>query len=177
MAKSVWIGAICVVIALGGAGSASAKTPDGKPPSQETICDNEHGAAFGLCNAYCEAMDCTDPNQHASDRGCEQVKANFMKKTGRPLPCDVTCPCGKTLQLFADIESGAAVVQQCVMTDTSLFVQVDTGDFAIINSETPSCNVNGEGVFVPLTDAELLACRITLQRAVTAQAIVCIFVE
>lgn len=177
MAKSLWIGAICVAIALGGAGSASAKTPDGKPPSQETICDNEKGAAFGLCNAYCEAMDCTDPNQRASNRGCEQVKANFMKKTGRPLPCDVTCPCGNTLQLFADIESGAAVVQQCIMTDTFLFVQVDSGDIAVIGGDMPTCSVNSEAPFVNLSDAELLACRITLQRAVTAQGIVCVFPE
>ena len=36
----------------------SAKTPDGVPPSQETVCSGLTGAAFGLCNAYCEAQDC-----------------------------------------------------------------------------------------------------------------------
>ena len=161
---------------IGGAGTASAKTPDGKPPSQETVCDNEKGAAYGLCNAYCEAMDCTDPNQHASDRGCEQVKANFIRKTGRPLPCDITCPCAGVLQLFADIKSGATVVQQCVMTNTALFVTTNAGT-AIIDSETPSCSVNGEAPFVPLTDAELLACRVSLQQAVAAQGVVCVFPE
>jgi hypothetical protein len=176
MAKSFWISAICVAIALGAAGTASAKTPDGKPPSQETVCDNEKGAAYGLCNSYCEAKDCTDPNQRASNRACEQIKANFFKKTGRPLPCDITCPCDKVLQLFADIKSGATVVQQCVMTDTALFVTTNAGT-AIIDGATPSCSVNGEAPFVQLIPGELAACRISLQRAVAAQGVVCVFPE
>lgn len=35
-----------------------AQTPDGTTPAEETICDGLEGAAFGLCNAYCEAKDC-----------------------------------------------------------------------------------------------------------------------
>ena len=43
-------------------GTALAKTPDGVPPSLETVCDAETGAAYGLCTAYCEAMDCAVPH-------------------------------------------------------------------------------------------------------------------
>ena len=70
------------------------KTPDGFPPSVEDVCDDYSGAAYGLCTAYCEAMDCDDPNVHASATGCERVATNFTKKTGDPLPCEsepVTC--------------------------------------------------------------------------------------
>ena len=69
--------------------TATASTPDGETPAEETVCDDLDGAEFGLCNAYCEAMDCDlaydeDPETepHASDRACEQVLANFQKHSG-----------------------------------------------------------------------------------------------
>lgn len=96
------------------AAPALAKTPDGATPSEEEICSIYSGAAFGLCNAYCEAMDCTDPNQRAADRGCERVKFNFEKKTGEPLPClappEPACPCVDEFQSFADVVGGEEVV-------------------------------------------------------------------
>jgi hypothetical protein len=63
-------------------------TPDNQPPADETVCDIYSGAAYGLCNAYCEAMDCDNPNVHASTAGCANVRANFMRKTGSDLPCE-----------------------------------------------------------------------------------------
>lgn len=63
-----------------------AKTPDRLTPSVETICSVFTGAAFGLCNAYCEAMDCGDPNQAASNTACERVNDNFEKRYGIRLP-------------------------------------------------------------------------------------------
>lgn len=71
------------------ASPVNAKTPDGKTPAVETICDVFKGGkkgAFGLCNAYCEAMDCGDPNQHAANRACTRVNDNFEKKFGFRLP-------------------------------------------------------------------------------------------
>ena len=59
-----------------------AQTPDGMTPAEETVCDVYSGAAFGLCNAYCEAMDCGHPEQAASPRACERVLSNFEKITG-----------------------------------------------------------------------------------------------
>lgn len=172
MRKSLWILAFSIVLI--GTSSASAKTPDGKTPSEETVCDNETGAAYGLCNAYCEAMDCTDPNQRASDQGCESVKRNFEKKTGRPLPCAVTCPCPGLLQLFADIITGTATVTRCIADDNLLFVRTDTGDTALIEDGPPAtCSVNGEGVFVELTSTERLVCRVRLREAVEAQGVEC----
>src|SRR5512139_2884239 len=69
-------------------GALSAKTPDGAPPSQETVCSGLSGAAFGLCNAYCEAQDC-DVHPRPS---CPVLRRNFEKITGSPVfPCDSRC--------------------------------------------------------------------------------------
>lgn len=161
-----------------GVADLSAKTPDGKTPSEETVCDNERGAAFGLCNAYCEAMDCTDPKQRASNKACSAVKRNFEKKTGRPMPCEISCPCPRLLQLFADIISGAVTVQQCTSYADLLYVATTAGDYAIVgDGPPPSCNVNGEPPFVELSETERLVCRIALRRAVKVQGVVCVMPE
>jgi hypothetical protein len=73
-----------MAMVLIGAGSAAAQTPDFMTPSAETICDMESGAAFGLCNAYCEAMDCELANDNdpltepkASANACSKVRGKF----------------------------------------------------------------------------------------------------
>ena len=66
-----------------------AQTPDGQTPAEETVCDNETGAAYGLCNAYCEAMDCDSDNPNANDQACQDVSEKFKRVTGRALPCEV----------------------------------------------------------------------------------------
>jgi hypothetical protein len=71
-------------------------TPDGVTPAVETVCDGETGAAYGLCTAYCEAMDCDDPNVEAAPTACAAVRSNFMRKTGRELPCLVDPDTGDT---------------------------------------------------------------------------------
>jgi len=61
-------------------------------------CDGESGAAYGLCNAYCEAMDC-DGAPQASQNACDKVEAKYINITGMTLPCeapscqsDADCP-------------------------------------------------------------------------------------
>ncbi len=111
-------------------GAAIAQTADGQTPAEETVCDELSGAAFGLCNAYCEAMDCellddgdesTSPN--ASEKACLRVKNNFIKITGLAvLPCDACdpnagqlgCPCDDSTLfcadgLFCDEDNGLCV--------------------------------------------------------------------
>lgn len=71
--------------------AAIAQTPDGQTPADETVCEEAElgGALKGLCNAYCEAMDCdADPN--ANINACESVHGKFLKKSGGiELPCVV----------------------------------------------------------------------------------------
>ncbi len=62
-----------LALSLGVSFSVFAKTPDGQTPSEEQICSGYEGRLFGLCNAYCEAMDCDSEEPHASDRACENV--------------------------------------------------------------------------------------------------------
>ena len=62
----------------------NAKTPDGKTPSEETVCDDVDKNLFGLCNSYCEAMDCDSPEAHSE--GCDSVLENYKKKSGGAAP-------------------------------------------------------------------------------------------
>lgn len=63
--------------------------PDGKTPSQETVCDGLEGAQFGICNAYCEATDCGDGVNYASFRACASLQKNWLRQTGvDEMPCD-----------------------------------------------------------------------------------------
>jgi len=98
------------------AGAARALgTPDGQPPSVETICDNLTGAAYGLCTAYCEAMDCESPDPHASDIACSRVGDHFQRITGSVPPCVVPpteCPClGDAI--FASVANQIVPIASC----------------------------------------------------------------
>jgi len=50
-----------------------AQIADGETPAQEPVCDDLNGAWYGLCVAYCEAMDGHLGDPFASDRACERV--------------------------------------------------------------------------------------------------------
>ena len=68
-----------------------AQTPDGETPAEEHVCDGYSGAAFGLCNAYCEAMDCDD-DPNADQEACDKVQDKFESRTGKDIPCGgATC--------------------------------------------------------------------------------------
>lgn len=172
MRKSMWIFAALAIVL--GAGSVSAKTPDGQTPSRETVCDNEQGAAYGLCVSYCEAKDCGDPNQRASDQGCESVRRNFERKTGRPIPCAVQCPCPGLLEVFNQILTGEVTPRRCIVEDNFIFVSTTDGAQVVIDDGPPAnCNVNGEPPFVELNETERLVCRVRLREAVEATGVVC----
>jgi hypothetical protein len=159
--------------------AALAKTPDGQPPSVETVCDGLSGAAFGLCNAYCEAMDCDSPNHHASDEACARVKENYEKHTGEPLPCEVACPCAHMVPLFAAIANGSAKAQVCLVNTQLVTVSTQQGFFAIVTGvrSPPFCSANLEPPFIVLTPLELVSCRVFLLDAAARQGIACVSPE
>jgi dienelactone hydrolase len=75
---------LLVMVLLFGSTLAVAKGRGGDP----TVCQGEHGRAFGLCNAYCEAMDC-DWDLNAPEDDCADVKSNYQRLTGEEeLPCE-----------------------------------------------------------------------------------------
>ena len=81
------------IIALGS--WSYAQTPDGETPATETICETWgfQGKLQGLCNAYCEAMDCDDQYPQASETACNRVLNNILNAlpegTGFPTCEDV----------------------------------------------------------------------------------------
>ena len=92
--KVRWTLMLALLLICAGTGAALAQTPDGEPPSEETVCDGESGAAYGLCNAYCEAMDCESEEPAASATACGKVRTKFENITGRDVPCEQSsCPC------------------------------------------------------------------------------------
>jgi hypothetical protein len=76
---------------------AEAERGNGETPEEATVCEaaDLDAAAWGLCNAYCEAMDCAGDDPQASDRACERVLENWEKHAdGLTIPCEqVECPC------------------------------------------------------------------------------------
>lgn len=92
------------------AGLATAQTPDEQTPAEEDVCSEAgiDGPLKGLCNAYCEAMDCDSDNPHASAKACGKVKENWERHAdGDPLPCEtVECPCwGATSNLWSTLDT------------------------------------------------------------------------
>ena len=56
------------------------------------ICDGQVGAAYGLCNAYCHAMDCASPDPLASDLACDRVSNLYEQITASLPPCETSTP-------------------------------------------------------------------------------------
>jgi hypothetical protein len=65
-----------------------------QPPADESVCDGLSGPSWGLCNAYCEAMDCESENANASSAACQKVLSEYTTHTEQVIPCArVECPC------------------------------------------------------------------------------------
>ena len=98
---------LCFVIALAAMASPvqAQKTGDHIVPAIETVCDGDP-FSFGLCNAYCEALDCESDTPLGTPRACSRILTNYMKKSDGVLPpCEVTCPCSFTAEtLLSDQE-------------------------------------------------------------------------
>lgn len=150
----------------------AASTPDGQTPSQETICDSYSGAAFGLCNAYCEAMDCDSPAPHASATACSKVGSHFQRITGVNLPCNATCPCTQ-LPLFAAFVNGSATIATCVSGGGLTNVAAQNGSFVSV-TEDLTCSENGQAPFIALTQNEADFCRQLLRDASATQNVICV---
>jgi hypothetical protein len=105
-------------------------TPDGQPPAFEDPCAGEEGRAFGLCNAYCEAMDCELGHDPADPEGdgvavanpgaCTAVLDNYRKAKGDSeahpgcvvLEPEPTCPCFSDQDLPIIVEGGPVALLQ-----------------------------------------------------------------
>jgi hypothetical protein len=160
-------------------GAAMAQTPDGETPAEETACDNETGAAFGLCNAYCEAMDCESDAPQASETACSKVRDKFTQITGRDFPCEapaVTCPCNdpEVSTRFAGVVSGQFGIGSCTRVEGGISVNLGgPGDdvFSRLIIGQPRCG--DRTIEVPISAEESLACAQLLEQAATEQGVTC----
>ena len=66
---------------------AHAQTPDGETPAEETVCDGLDDSLFGTCNAYCEAMDCDNPNNDDAKACQVKLKKCATLAGSEPIPC------------------------------------------------------------------------------------------
>ena len=165
-------------------GAALAQTPDGMPPALETVCDMETGAAYGLCNAYCEAMDCESANAQASATACSKVRAKFENITGHDVPCAASCPCTTIPQFNAVL----ANVNNCV--DLGSVVLVSPGGFELpvppfflesagssVGITDPVCGyVNLEtatSIVLPITQEQAAVCVQILRDAAASNNVTC----
>jgi len=104
---------VAVTFATIGSVPASAQTPDGQTPAEETVCDVLIGSTpglYGLCVAYCEAHDAHilspggDPAE--LDVPNRVILQNYNKKKtdfDPPMPCvqqhTESCPCWSAEQV------------------------------------------------------------------------------
>jgi hypothetical protein len=160
---------LAVALLLVYTGTALASTPDWMTPSEETICDAETGAAYGLCNAYCEAMDCESEEPDASATACGKVRSKFTNITGRDVPCEeVVCPC-TSIPGFNDLLTNA---NACVFVGQGVGSQQELYDaafnYSIVDSVHCEFTPNGGArISIPITSEEVAAC---YQVVVDAQA-------
>lgn len=122
------IASASLILAVGGGSVARAQTADGETPAEETVCDEEMGALKGLCNAYCEAMDChLDEGIHASPEACGRVLENYHKKSGNIDPPCLEAGCAETAAREADaafyecLESPKCDERTCIKIAQSTF--------------------------------------------------------
>jgi hypothetical protein len=142
-------------------------------PSQETVCDAETGAAYGLCNAYCEAMDCGGDDPQASQTACDQVAARFRRITGEDPPCLApACRCVDEIPGFREAVNGQFGFTSCrARVDPNLgFVDLTTGDNRHLVAQSGFDQGCAFGTaFQELTEEEAQSC-VALLRVVAAEA-------
>ncbi len=96
MTKIIFLALILILIPTG----AEAQTPDGETPAKEAYCDEYSGRAYGICNAWYEAMDCDNPAHKAS--ACDKLRATLDNLGVDASPSGestIPCPC------FGDLDT------------------------------------------------------------------------
>ena len=110
--------------------ATEAQTPDGDTPAKETYCDEYSGRAYGICNAWYEAMDCDDPAHKAS--ACDNLKAMLDDLAVDTSPSGETttpCPC------FGDLsDEGFTENTDCSIVNTGLIKDTSSGSVLTVQA-------------------------------------------
>jgi hypothetical protein len=164
-------------------GAVLAQTPDGQTPAEETVCDNENGAAFGLCNAYCEAMDCESDDPQASATACTKVRDKFMNIAGHDLPCEASpCPCANLPGQFARFLAGEIPITSCTtepvggITDgVQLFNSFTRVAFSYLSGGNWYCgDIDDAPGYLSITPEQGQFCAGLLEQAANSQSVSCV---
>lgn len=157
-------------------------TPDGLPPPMEHVCDAEKGAAYGSCNAYCQAMDCDSATPSASATACQKVSDKFMQVTGRSIPCSELCPLylNDNFPSFNEVVSTPSSITSCAYNyngdPRSLIVYGASPALGTVwySPAGGSISFGGdEGGQVPLDIDEYASCKGLLEDAVMMSGVTC----
>lgn len=114
----------CLLLLTAGAALAQtpAPIPNGSWPFENTVCDDQTGAAYGLCLAYCEAMECDLANDLNSEtapnapfRTCNKVRNVFKRIAGDDMPCECPCWDDPNLPLWSEYLAGEAEPDACFL--------------------------------------------------------------
>ena len=161
--------------------NASLGTPDGVPPSREIVCDGLQGAAYGLCNAYCQAMDCDSSAPQASPSACAKVAGLFARITGEGLPCD--CPCALEMPDWMAALDGQFGLNRCTaitVTGTFDYMALMTNDGRVLGAisytgtGTGVCGFDDDtGGAMIITELQAKACVSLAHQKATAAGISC----
>ena len=157
--------------------AASAQTSDGETPAMESVCDDETGTLKGLCNAYCEAMDChLDEAIHAAQAACDRVLANYRKKSGDLDPPCLNAGCAATAAAHANAGYESCLADRTC--DTCNLLAKNTFDL-IYDSCRGNCSGRDSACRVELNDCSTACggdhdCVVQCKEAFTACTNACV---
>lgn len=146
--------------------------------STESVCDGEQGAAYGLCNAFCDAMDCDTDDPQASETACNKVKSKYQQITGNEPPCLPQCVCYEELPDFFAVVNSTIV--SCTEDPSVHGVSLDTSDFRGVFAEDypegdGACGFfsqSGSGT-LSITGEEARQCEAFLRARAAAAGVTC----
>ena len=111
----------------------------------ESACELLDGAAYGLCNAYCEAMDCDSEFPAANERACNRVADNYARATDGELP-----PCEIRIEPVCselDIAECSGELISCVDSETGECVELCSFRFVELPDGSSVCEPPGDRCF------------------------------
>jgi hypothetical protein len=135
--------------------------------STASVCDGEQGAAYGLCNAFCDAMDCDGDDPQASATACNKVQSKFEQVTGHAPPClepQLSCVCIEALPNFLAVLSAPVTFCDDIGDTVTAFTEagfIDVSGAFIGESDVQGyCGVNESGTVsdIVITSAEGTEC-------------------
>ncbi len=108
--------------------------PSAPVPLTDSVdaCYGQEGAAFGLCVAYCEALDCDGSNPLSTPKACAVLERIYAQVTHSVPPC--LCPCVNEAEDFVEALNGDFGLDECFFfgeegVSNSTFISTDDGRF------------------------------------------------